>query len=390
MNPLFNKFSRVDELDDSDEGHSHLMHATHGGNLTAAAHVTGMERSDLLDFSVNVNPLGPPSCVDDICSQSIRFLKEYPDPQYSELKKALADAVGVSKDCITVGNGSMELIYLLPHLINRAKEVLIVSPCFSEYEQAFQQTGISVRNFTLHPSNGFSLPLDKFLFHLKQYPDLGGIVIGHPNNPTGNLLDEESFKAISNFCTRHGIFLFIDETFIDFSTPNNSFVKYIASNPYLIVIRSMTKFFSLPGLRLGFGIMNPERVRKLNAHQPPWSVNGLAQAIGTSLVQAKTFSDNSRNYIQQENNFIYEYLKEVPAIEVFQSKANFVLFRLRDANVIGAKRFFKTLLYQGILLRNCGNFIGLDQSFFRLAVRSRNDNQLLLSRIHEYFQLNGA
>lgn len=371
MKPSFNKLTRVDELDDTKETHSHLMHAPHGGNLTAVAEATGLERQEFLDFSVNINPLGPPNCVRDICSQSMDFLMEYPDPQYGELKKAFADTVGVSKDWIMVGNGSTELIYLLPHLLESGKEVLIVTPCFSEYERAFQQAGISVRHFNLDPANGFSLPIEKFLFHLNQYPDLGGIVIGHPNNPTGTLLDEESFKTLSKFCARQGIFLFIDETFIDFAAPDKSLLKYSAANKYLILIRSMTKFYSLPGLRLGYGIMHPDRVRTLKAHQPPWSVNGLAQAIGSALTQDKTFSEQSRNYIQQENDFLYENLKEITAIEVFASNANFILFRLLGENETQAKHFFETLLFQGIVLRNCGNFNGLDQYFFRLAVRNR-------------------
>ena len=387
MKTVINNRSIDANLDETAGVEDHFMHAPHGGNLTAATRTTGFERSDLLDFSVNINPLGPPNCVRDICSQSLDFLKEYPDPHYGELKKNLADATGVSPDWITVGNGSTELIYLLPHLINRGKEVLIAAPCFSEYERAFQQAGISVRHFNLDPANGFSLPIDKFLFHLKQYPDLGGIVIGHPNNPTGTLLDEESFKTLSKFCARQGIFLFIDETFIDFSTPDKSFLKYSAANKYLILIHSMTKFYSLPGLRLGYGIMHPERVRKIEAHQPPWSVNGLAQAVGSALTQDKIFSEQSRNYIQLENDFLYENLKEITAIEVFASDANFILFRLPGENETQAKHFFETLLFQGIVLRNCGNFIGLDQSFFRLAVRNRKDNQLLLSRVHEYFQL---
>ncbi len=366
-----------------------FMRAPHGGNLTAAALETGLEPHEFLDFSVNINPLGPPGCVQDICSQSIRFLGEYPDPHYRKLKKSLADAAGVSTDWITVGNGSTELIYLLPKILSPGKKVVIVAPCFSEYERAFQQAGAPVLHFNLEPSNKFSLPVDKFLFQIRQCPNLGGIVIGHPNNPTGNLLEENTFQTLNNFCESRGIFLIVDETFIDFSTSDKSFLKYTDTNSHLILIRSMTKFYSLPGLRLGYGIMHPKRVIQVENHQPPWSINGLAQAMGSALSQDTKFSAQSKSYIQQENEFLYKKLKEITTIEVFPSDANFILFRLHEDIKQQAQHFFETLLYQGIISRNCGNFIGLDSSFFRVAIKNRNDNQVLLSRMHEYFQLNG-
>ena len=390
MKPLIKNGPIVASLDRVEGIQDDLIRAPHGGDLTAASLATGIEPGNILDFSVNINPLGPPDCVQEICSQAIRLLKEYPDPFCREFKRALSDALEVSTDWITVGNGSTELIYLLPHLFDRGKEILIVEPCFSEYERAFRQGGKTVRHFALDPSNGFSLPIDKFIFQLRQFSDLGGIVIGHPNNPTGTLLDEESFRALYMYCERKGVFLFIDETFIDFAAPGRSFLKYIASSPHLVLIRSMTKFFSLPGLRLGFGIMNPERVNVLQAHQPPWSVNTLAQAIGPNLLKNDSFSKITKKYVQRENEFLFQNLSKIPSIEVFQSAANFLLFRLLEGNEAEAENLYETLLHQGLVLRNCGNFYGLDPRFFRLAVRSRSDNQLLISRIHEYFQLNGV
>jgi threonine-phosphate decarboxylase len=385
MKSLINTLPLGTELNEKEGVQNHPMLAPHGGNLTPATLATGLTRQDFLDFSVNINPLGPPDCVQDICSRSIDFLGEYPDPDYGELKKVVADAVGVSTDWIAMGNGSTELIYLLPHLIAPGKEAVIVSPCFSEYERAFRQADISVRHFTLDPSDNFNLPVDQFLFQLRQYPDLGGIVIGSPNNPTGNLLAEDAFRTLSVYCEKRGIFLIVDETFIDFASPQRSFIKHIATARHLILIRSMTKFYSLPGLRLGFAIMNPESVRKLEAHQPPWSVNGLAKAIGMALVMDKKYCEQTRYFIQREKNFLYENLQKISAIEVFPSDANFILFRLLAENEDKAKHFFEAFLFQGIVLRNCANFVGLDHSFFRLAVRSRKDNRLFLSKAGKYF-----
>jgi threonine-phosphate decarboxylase len=376
----------IADLNVTQESQVELIQAAHGGNLTVIAQATGLEQSDLLDFSVSINPLGPPDGVQAICTDSILFLTEYPDPNYGKLKTAFAEAVGISTECITVGNGSTELIYLLPKLIDRGKEVLIVSPCFSEYERAFQQDGKTIQHFMLSPNHNFSLPIDQFLFHLKQFPNLGGIVIGHPNNPTGTLLDVESFRTLSKYCERHGIFIFLDETFIDFVPTERSFFKYIDSCLHLILIRSLTKFYSLPGLRLGFGIMNPVNVQKIEAHQPPWSVNGLAQAVGIVLNQDITYPRMSRNLVETEKEYLSKSLSTIPDIEVFPSSANFILFRLLGEYRDEATRFFETLLYQGMVLRNCGNFIGLDSSYFRVAVRNRKDNLIFLSRVNEFFQ----
>jgi len=390
MSPVIKNTPNLADLDKTEKIKDHPMSAPHGGNLTTAVLATGLEREDFLDFSVNLNPLGLPSCVQTICSHAIDLLSEYPDPNYGELKRALANALDVSTDCVMVGNGSTELIYLLPHLLERGKEILIVAPCFSEYERAFQLADIPIRHFPLDPSHGFSLPVDRFLFQVRQFPGLGGIIIGHPNNPTGALLEEEEFLALSLLCEQKGIFLIIDETFIDFAGSDRSFANHVASNPHQVVIRSMTKFYSLPGLRLGYGIMHPEQVGKLEAYQPPWSVNGLAQAIGSALVRVKTFPEKSRNYIQREKVFLYENLNKIPSIEVFPSQANFLLFRLMGNSEEEAKHCFTALLHQGIVIRHCGNFKGLNPGFFRLAVKSRNDNQRLIASIHDYFQINGV
>ena len=389
MKPLIEQNTQLNEPEDASGFQDDWQHPAHGGNLTAVSEAMGKKPTDFLDFSVNVNPLGPPDCVKEFCFQSLSLLQEYPDPDYGELKQALSDANGVPADWIMVGNGSTELIYLLPHLIGRGKEILIVSPCFSEYERAFRRAGITVKHFHLDPADGFALPIDKLLFHLRQNSDCGGIVIGHPNSPTGTLVESESFGTLSRYCEKQRIFLFVDETFIDFSGPDQSFLKHLPSNPNLVLVRSMTKFFSLPGLRLGYGIMHPKQAKLIVAHQPPWSVNALAQAIGPALTRTGDFPETTRTFINREYDFLYEQMNKMPAIGVYPSQANFLLFRLLDRKKHGAKRFFDYLINKDIVLRNCGNFKGLNVSFFRLAIRNRIDNQRLVSCMQEFFQLNG-
>ena len=229
----------------------------HGGDLTAACQMTGLQPEEILDFSASINPLGPPRNVENLFAGTFRYIKEYPDPNCRAFKQDLSKTLKLDVHNISVTNGSTELIYLLPHLMDSGKELLIVSPCFSEYERAFQLNNIPVRTLTLDPSDGFSFRMDQFLAQVRQIPSLGGIVLGNPNSPTGTFWDAKSLSPLVNFCQANSLFLFVDETFIDFANPEESLLTQFNRCHNLILIRSMTKFFSLPGLRLGFGIMSP-------------------------------------------------------------------------------------------------------------------------------------
>ncbi|MEK9630046.1 MAG: aminotransferase class I/II-fold pyridoxal phosphate-dependent enzyme [Nitrospinota bacterium] len=356
----------------------------HGGNPKEITESMGIDPELILDFSASINPLGPPSCVSQLLLETPHLLNEYPDPESKRLKKTIAESENIPEDWIRITNGSTELIYLLPFLFSPNQELLIIDPFFSEYEKSFSRFNITIHSHILSPENNFSIQFPELLHQLESIENLGGVVMGYPNSPTGNLQTSE-IKDLTEYCLSRQISLFIDETFIDFLDPKLSMWKTYRESPNLVIIRSLTKFYSLPGLRIGYGILSPEKNETIDLHQNPWSVNALAQFIGSEVIRDNEFRARTRSWLQEEKQFMLEELATIKEIETFYSETNFILFRIRNNKTELAHRLFKFLLANNILLRNCGNFIGLDECFFRTSIRNRKDNQKLINSLKEFF-----
>ncbi|MBC8283382.1 MAG: aminotransferase class I/II-fold pyridoxal phosphate-dependent enzyme [Nitrospinae bacterium] len=361
-----------------------LSYPDHGGNPREVADLAGVNPESILDFSASINPLGPPTCVSQLLLETPHLLNEYPDTEAKSLKKIIARQENVTEDWIRVTNGSTEFIYLLPFLFSQDQELLIVNPFFSEYEKSFSRFGFKIHPHTLSPENQFQIQVPELIQQLETIGNLGGIILGHPNSPTGNL-QTHALEKLIEYCNDRDATLFIDETFIDFVSSKISIWDKHRKNPNLVLIKSLTKFYSLPGLRIGYGILSPENNEKMALHQNPWSVNALAQFIGSEVLIDKSFQDNSRTWLKGEKLFLLKELNMFEEIEIFSSEANFILFRLKNHNAGMANDFFNHLLLDGILLRNCGNFTGLNESFFRASVRFRKDNQKLLNSVQYFF-----
>jgi threonine-phosphate decarboxylase len=354
----------------------------HGGNPRAMAKASGANPDKLIDFSASINPLSPPSCVSQLILETPRLLREYPDPNCSLITERISEATGIPENWICVTNGSTEMIYLLPHLFNEGQEVAILDPCFSEYEKAFRAFDIQTQSIVLEADNGFRPSPSRLFSQLDTIQQLGAIVLGNPASPTGKLYGD-LLPELQNYCQKRDIALIIDEAFIDFSSACNSAWNLLKRNSNLILIRSLTKFYSIPGLRVGYGVLHPEKIREITPRQYPWSVNALAQVIGAEVISDKTFKEETRTETHRERDFIFQALSSINEIEVFSSDANFLLFRIRDNRP--PADLYQYLLSQDLLIRNCGNFRGLDESFFRIALRSREDNQKLMDSVSEYF-----
>ncbi len=355
----------------------------HGGDKSFFCDSANIGEDEILDFSASINPLGPPKSVLAELPHMGPRIALYPDPQSSALKNQLRRILNVEPEGVVVTNGSMELIFLLPHLLTMGDEVLLVSPGFSEYKRAFELAKIVTHTFVASGENDFFVPAKSIISELEDNARIKGVVLGHPNNPTGRLWDKKELQALLEFCERQKRFLIVDETFIDFCEPGQSLLGRIETYEFLILIRSLTKFYALPGLRLGYGAMHPKYAKIIDRFRPPWSVNALAQHLGCAALLDGEYAIKSRNNNAKEKQNLLHGLSQMKPLKVFSSDANFILFQLW--NGITPERFYLQLIQKGILLRNCGNFAGLDSSYFRVAVRGDADNQKLLAALDNCF-----
>ena len=361
-----------------------IPYPTHGGNPQTIANNSGTDPDKLIDFSASINPLSPPGCVSQLLLETPRLLREYPDPHCSVITQRISQATGVPDNWILVTNGSTEMIYLLPHLLYEGQEVAILDPCFSEYEKSFMTLGFRPQSIALSADKDFQADPSILFPKLDTIRQLGAIVLGHPASPTGKLYSE-FLPSLQEYCEGRNVLLIIDEAFIDFSSADNSAWNLLEKNSNLILVRSLTKFYSIPGLRIGYGILHPEKIHRIDSFQYPWSVNALAQAVGAEVILDKAFKEKTRNWTIHERNFMFQALKSIPEIEIFPSETNFFLIRIRDQSAPVARGFYQHLLSQSLLIRNCGNFRGLNESFFRISLRERWENQRLLDSISDYF-----
>ncbi len=345
----------------------------------SASQVSGLTPSDILDFSASINRLGPPKAVLDLLPQAGEWIQAYPDPDCREFKSALSQTWDVPETNLIVTNGSTELIYALPDLIPTSKTIVILDPCFSEYRRAFELSGHPIHSLCGSAEDGFKVPAEKILFETRA--NTGAIILGHPSSPAGQLWSLSELKILLNFCEKKEIFLIIDETFAEFSNAFFDTSKFSESHRFLIRIRSMTKFHALPGLRLGYGIIPAHIVQSITSRRAPWSVNALAQKLGTVALLDKDYTELTRTWNEEQRKQLFQQLEKFTCLRPFQSSANFILFQLISNNPNVPRQLFETLLKDGILIRNCENFIGLDSSYFRTAVRNEKENARLIASL---------
>ncbi|MEW6379073.1 MAG: threonine-phosphate decarboxylase CobD [bacterium] len=345
----------------------------HGGNLNRLAEITACPAEDILDFSANINPLGPPQWLGPLISSTISSLVHYPDPDCRSLVKALSNRYAIREEEILVGNGSTELLYLFPRALP-VSSALIPVPSYADYIRAAHQAGLSVEGILLEESCGFGLDFSTLEARLKGN-EL--VVIGSPNNPTGHAVDASSLRLLAR--QHPSTFFMVDEAFIDFLEGADSLISHRPAN--VILLRSLTKFYAIPGLRLGWAAADAAIVERVREIAPPWSVNSIAQAAGEALFrQDSDYAGRTLALVGEERQFILSELRSLPGLTVFPGKANFLLVRI-DHNDLKATTLARRMLKAGIAIRVCDNFLGLDERYFRLAIRTREENRRMLETL---------
>lgn len=343
----------------------------HGGNIYAASRTTGIPEDRILDFSASINPLGVPETVSEVIRKNIRNLPNYPEPFAEQLSAHLGKHLLIDPQSIICGNGSTELIYLVVRAL-APRKVLIPAPTFTEYERACKtRRETSLFQYDLSPENSFDIHLDTFIAAMH---GCDMTFLCNPNNPTGRLLTREQVIKIAQAAQQSQCYLILDEAFIDF-VPEHSMVSEVEKYSHLIVLRSLTKFYALSGLRIGYGVFPAALVERLRSHKEPWTINTLAQRGGMAAIDNKAYEKETFEVITQGKLFLEKGLDELK-IQYVPSYANYYLLRLANAREVVV-----SLRNKGILVRDCSNFPGLDGSYIRVAVKSPEHNALLLKEL---------
>lgn len=340
------------------------MNFSHGGDVQSFKEEY---QGEILDFSANLNPLGMPEAARQAAMESIRNDSGYPDPHCRELTRALADYEGVRPEQILCGNGAADLIFRVVQAAKPRRAVL-VSPCFSEYEQALRAEGCGISFELLHEENDFALT-ENFLDSLTDAIDM--VFLCSPNNPTGACVPQDLLNQILKRCEEKQILLVLDNCFSDF-LPKPP--RGLPNSRNLLVLKAFTKFYGMAGLRLGYCMSHSdELLAAMRGCAQPWSVSAPAQAAGVNALSDKVFAKNTRKLMETERAFLQKELQALGA-KVYPSKANYLLFR-------GKPGLTYALREKGILLRDCSNYRGLCPGYYRTAVRSRQENKALIAAI---------
>jgi threonine-phosphate decarboxylase len=333
--------------------------------------------AEIVDFSASINPLGPPASARKAFQKSYTELARYPDSYGEELKQALAKHHEMKTAEILVGNGSTQLIYLLC-LALRPRKALVVAPAFSEHANALMLAGAKVSFLSLTADLHFKFSTKDFMAAWEEAPELAFLTT--PNSVTAQLIPKAEIEKIARVALLKRRFLVIDEAFIDF-VERESVKQLVRENPYLIVLRSLTKYYALPGLRLGYLLAHSQRVAQLTAYLEPWSVNSPAQKVALACLADRSFGLKTERWLRQERDFLSQGLIALQGFQPYPSNTNFLLVRI--ANNGAAVGLRSLLLHKKILVRVCDSFTGLGSNHFRIAVRRRKDNRLLLNALKQ-------
>lgn len=325
-----------------------------------------------LDFSVNINPLGVPEGVKEALHRAAELCSSYPDIHAEALRRAIAGMHRLPEDRIVCGNGASELFMAIVQGL-RPKRVLIPVPSFYGYEYAAGAAGAEIVFYEMKERDGFVLTRE-FLAALTE--DIEMVFLANPNNPVGNLIEPQLLFDIAEACRRKNIILVVDECFLPFAAKEEAASFLVQGEEYknVIVVRAFTKLFAIPGVRLGYLVCrDPEVTARILNVLPEWNLSVFAQQAGIAACGETAYVRQTKEFVAEEREWLAGEIKKL-GIKVFASQTNFLL-------LYAERTLAEELLAQGILIRDCGNFRGLGEGYYRVAVKRREENLRLLDAI---------
>lgn len=349
----------------------------HGSDLEKIEAIYGIKKEEITSFSANVNPLGISPMLREQLTDKIDAISSYPDREYTSLRKCIAEYCGTEYENIIVGNGSTELISLFIQ-VQHPKKTMIIGPTYSEYERSVSLEGGSCLYYPLKEEDDFTLNTEHFLQKLNETIDL--LIICNPNNPTSSAIGRKDMRKILDACMEYGIFLMIDETYVEFANNYNEVNAVPLTSYYnnLIILRGPSKFFAAPGLRLGYAITgNKDLIDYINTHKNPWMINSLAVVAGEIMFKDQDYIQKTRHLISSERDRMFQKLASHPDFKPYPASANFILVRLLKDSLTSEYLFDKAIR-QKMMIRDCSTFPFLDNSYIRFCIMSPEMNDKLL------------
>jgi L-threonine-O-3-phosphate decarboxylase len=354
-----------------------LNRPQHGGNPTWAATVAGCPPSLITDFSASISPLGPPKTALAAIAAHLGTVASYPNPEYPELTQAIAAHHDLSPAWILPGNGAAELLTWAAWELSKLNTTLLLTPAFGDYNRSLQTFGTRILPCSLMMDNGELGTLQYALRHLpSEIPHSLGLLINNPHNPTGQIWRQETLLP---YLDKFELVV-VDESFMDFLPPDEqqSLIPLISHYPNLVILRSLTKFYSLAGLRLGYCIAHPDRLRRWQSWRDPWPVNSLAAAAGIAVLADTEFQQMTWDWLVPTRERLFQGLSQIPGLCPYPGAANFLLVKAdRSCTEL------QTLLLQQhrLLIRDCISFPELGDRYFRVAVRTVAENDRLVAAL---------
>ncbi|MFZ4727202.1 MAG: threonine-phosphate decarboxylase CobD [Pseudanabaena sp.] len=347
---------------------------THGGNRQWAASLAGIEQEQILDFSASINPLGPPQSAIAAIQSHLAELNHYPDPEYTLLRQALGKFHQLSPEWILAGNGVAELLTWVGRDLSQLSTTVLFTPAFTDYYRALKTFDCQVEKYPILFNNqdlNLQVELPQIInSHTK------GILINNPHNPTGYLFSRDSLLPyLEQFAL-----VVIDEAFMDFLSPEQqqSLIDLVPLHPNLVILRSLTKFYSLPGLRLGYAIAHPDRLQRWQAWRDPWCVNALAVAAGIAVLEDQEFQQQTWTWLAEARSQLFTGLSQIADLNPLPNVANYLLVKTEVAGSLLQKELLQN---EQILIRDCLSFPELGDRYFRVAVRLEHENQKLINAL---------
>ena len=352
-----------------------MANCGHGGNAKEISRKMNINCESIIDFSANINPLGISENVRKSICNSLNLIEKYPDISYYELKNAIADYEEISFKNIVLGNGAAEVLFNIVRAL-KPKKTLLLAPTFSEYEEAVAGIEGEVIYYYLKEEDSFNIREDYFKF-INEKIDL--LILCNPNNPTGTLIDRKEIIKIIEKAAKNQVKVILDESFLDFLGEDYSVKKYINKYNNLTIVKSLTKFFAIPGLRMGYGLCGDEDIlKKINNLTPAWNINILAEKAAISAIKDKDYINKTKEYIMEEKKYLYEEMQKLKNIKAFKPTVNFLFFKV-NKNI----NLFSELLNENILIRSCSNYNGLNEKYYRIGIRLHDDNKLFIEKLEK-------